>query len=197
MISFADTAPPENVTVNGTEYAVNYDFRVWADISGLIREFAYNSSDEGDQLNNFELIAQIEQLAFGRIINEPWQNVFDSIVKFLCGYPHEDNGYKQQEDDSRKLYSFKHDMAYIILAIRNQSGIDLSYRRKEPFHWWLFLLEFQSLEERHYICSLMRRRAYDGNDRELCKLRDSVALPPEYSRSEKAAIQQLINDFGG
>lgn len=118
------------------------------------------------------------------------------MLEWLKGYPRADNGYHVDEDgNGAKTYSLKHDMNYIVLAIRNQSGLDLTYNRREPFHWWLFLLEFQTLTDQHLITHIMQWRAYDGEDKELIRRRDRVALPKEYTKSEQAMLDEMADLF--
>ena len=89
--------------------------------------------------------------------------------------------------DSREpAYSFEYDLNAIIVAIRDQHGVDLSWRRKEPFHWWEFLLLFKTLSGDHYILNLMEARTYRGKDRELLRRKHACALPPEYTAEEQA-----------
>ena len=82
----------------------------------------------------------------------------------------------------------------IIIAIRNQSGKDLSYRCSH-YHWWLFLLEFQTLCGEHYILNLIGARTYEGQDKDLVKRRNDCALPYEYSEEEMEEYEQMAAEF--
>ena len=113
----------------------------------------------------------------------------------MLGYPEYDNGMRDTESKEREsIYSLVHYINMIVLAIRNQSGIDILYKCKH-FHWWLFLLEFRSLEERHYISWVMNCRNYNGEDKERLKLKKTFALPIEYTEEEKQQAQELNNIF--
>jgi hypothetical protein len=131
----------------------------------------------------------MEEHVFGEVIKEPWSDVLEQMGRFLAGYPQETNG--STSNDSTRIFSFKHDMNWIVLAIRNQCGIDLTYRREELFHWWEFLLEFQSLAGDHYISKIMQFRGYQGEDREYRRIRDSVALPAELSAEDQKALDEF------
>lgn len=184
--------PPRHITINDTEYPINWDFKVWVEISLLFQQI----DPENPENENQELLLQAVYLAFDCIVNEPAQDVINAMVEFMQGYPVTDNGYTQLESESgEKLYSFKHDINYIVIAIRNQSGIDLTYRRSEPFHWWDFMLEFQTLEAEHYICKIMGYRGYTGEDKEYIKLREIHALPRELTRSEQRMVDELNEVF--
>lgn len=197
MQSIADTPPPEHIAVNGKLYQCNIDYRVWAKIMLTAQENLYGATNSEEQvIHNLATFADMQILAFNQVIPEPAMDTLQAMFEFMRGYPRENNGYNQEETDGgAKTYSFKHDMNLILLAIRNQSGINLSYRRTEPFHWWLFLLEFQSLTSEHLIVNVMAWRGYEGNDKEMVTRRNRVALPKEYTRSELVMQEQLRDTF--
>ena len=85
-----------------------------------------------------------------------------------------------------QTYSLDWDLNYIIIAIMNQFGIDLTYRRKEPFHWWEFLLFFRALSGNHFILRLMEIRGYDGKDADMKRQAQRYALPRENDADDKA-----------
>ena len=140
-------------------------------------------------LNNTRVIADVENAVFGRTIPHPACEVLDAIIEFSKGYP--EAPVKSGKTPKAQTYSFEWDLNYIILAIRNQSGIDLSYRRKEPFHWWEFLLEFHSLCGDHYILRLMEIRGYDGKDTELKQQAQRYALPREVTADDQALLDEF------
>ena len=156
MINYATDAPPESITINGTVYPAKTDYRVWLQVSDLLCNLD-SASDQDAITHNLNTVRTLETLVFGCVLNEPVLDVLNACAEFYRGYPAEGNGYRPETDSTtgEKLFSFKHDINLILIAIRNQSGIDLSYRRKEPYHWWLFLLEFRSLESRHHICQVI------------------------------------------
>ena len=185
--NYAMDEPPNELVIENGVYAINTDYRVWIQVSELILNYSENNASE-----TFE---SLYNLVFGKIIYCNPEAVLNAIIEFLKGYPFykdkENNGESNQNDE---IFSFDYDLNYIILAIRNQSGIDLSYECKH-FHWWHFLLEFKSLEKRHYISELMKYRAYDGKDKEMLKIKNSVALPVRHTAEEKAAAEELNNAF--
>ena len=131
-------------------------------------------------------------MIFGRVIDAPLPDLIDAIAEFAKGYP---TAPMQTDCGGAQTYSFKYDLNEIIIAIRNQSGIDLSYRRKEPFHWWEFLLEFRTLCGDHYILNLMEARGYKGNDKELLRRKRMCALPVDYTAAEQAEIDAFLEMF--
>lgn len=189
------TEPPATALINGTDYPIKSDYRIWVNISMLLEDLDFISGTKESDKYNIMIISEIIYLAFGELLNEPYIDTFMAVLEFMQGYPEmKDKGFSGH-GNNKKLYSFRCDLNYIILAIRNQTGIDLTYRRKEPFHWWDFLLEFKTLEDNHYICKIMSYRAYEGKDKELLKLKQTYALPKNLTKSEQAIINELDELF--
>lgn len=197
MMNIVNSAPPDTVLVNGGVYSIHTDYRIWLEIYAKLNQIDTVGDDKETFEYNMNLICEIMLLAFGKLIDEPYADTISALREFMAGYPQEPNGYPfaSEAAENEKLYSFEHDINYIILAIRNQSGIDLSFKSKEKLHWWLFLLEFQTLEEHHYICNLMSKRAYTGDDKELLKLKAKVALPITLTRSQQRQMEELDKIF--
>ena len=183
--NYAQDAPPTEITVGGVAFKSNTDYRVWLDVLHSLRDLVPDAQTEEQLEGNATAIAEIETLVFGRLIDAPVDAVIYAVAQFAQGYP---TAPMEREGDGEPTYSFEYDLNEIIIAIRNQSGIDLSYRRKEPFHWWEFLLEFRTLCGNHYILNLMDARGYKGNDKELLRRKRMCALPREYTAAEKAEI---------
>ena len=190
--NLSNTPPPACLEVNGATYPVSVDFRAWIQVSELFKRLLPHPEMAEEYKENLLLVAEMEQLTFGSFIKQPWADALEAMGDFLGGYPTELE--KKPPLSTVQVYSFKHDINWIVLAIRNQTGIDLSYRRDpktDPFHWWEFLLEFQSLTDDHYISKLMKHRGYKGDDKDYTRLRDYVALPRELSAEEQKALDEF------
>ena len=187
--NLAQDPPPTEITVGGVTYNANTDFRVWLDVMCMLRNIVPAPRKPEQALENTGIIARVEEAVFGQLIPHPMSEVLDAVNIFLNGYP--EAPVTPSEKQRKQTYSFDWDLNYIILAIRNQSGIDLSYRRKEPFHWWEFLLEFNSLCGNHYILRLMEIRGYDGKEPELKQQAQRFALP----RENTAEDQMILDEF--
>ena len=187
--NLAQDAPPTEITVGGNSYCVNIDFRVWIDVLRNMANLITSPKSMEHVLHNTQVIADMQKAVFGKIIPHPADEVLNAIVAFSKGYPEAPVG--EGKNRNVQTYSFDYDLNYIIIAIRNQSGIDLSYRRKEPFHWWEFLLEFHALCGDHYILRLMEIRGYDGKDSEMKQQAQRFALP----RINTAEAQVMLDEF--
>lgn len=193
--NLAMDAPPTEISVGGVPYAANVDYRVWLQVLALMKQIRSETLDRETRLRNARIFGEIETLVFGgRLADEDPAEILRSISAFAHGYPSAPMG---AGESGTPTFSFDYDLNEIIIAIRNQSGIDLSYRRKEPFHWWEFLLEFRTLCGEHYILNLMEARGYKGKDSELLKRKSQCALPVEHTADEKALLDEINKEFYG
>lgn len=184
--NLAQDAPPTALTVGGIDYPINVDFRVWIDVLRLMRNLITAPETLEHVKHNIDTIVEIETAVFGERIEQPANEVLNEIIKFSSGYPAPPVGPGGESDV--RTYSFEWDLNYIVIAIKTQFGIDLSYERKEPFHWWLFLLHFNALAGDHYITRLMEIRGYKGKDKDLKRQAQRFALPEEMTADDQAAL---------
>lgn len=190
--NLAQDAPPTSLQVGGGVYPVNWDYRTWLDVTAKMGEIVPEADSLDDMQHNAALFEEIQALAFGGVLtDEAPEDVLRAIADFARGYPSAPVSGEEGGHGGAPLYSLDYDLNEILLAIRNQGGPDLSYRRKEPFHWWEFLLEVRTLAGEHYITRLMEIRGYSGKDKEMLALKARYALP-ERSR---AAQEQLLNEL--
>ena len=179
------------LSIGGVSYAIDTDFHTWITVTELMREFW---TDPGHEIDNLRNLYEIETLIFGGRIEQNAEEVIRAITTFMQGYPEPPtNGYDEPHEP---IVDFSIDLNAIVVAIRDQSGLDLSYKREEPFHWWLFLLEFRCLAGDHWITRLMQIRSYDGDDKEQKKLRYRYALPPRMTPEEREQMDALDSALG-
>ncbi|MEA4899324.1 MAG: Gp15 family bacteriophage protein [Eubacteriales bacterium] len=192
--NYAQDAPPTTITVGGFAYPVDADFRTWICVTRMMRDFIPSPDTPEHMRHNADLLCEIQTAVFGGVLaDEDAGDVLGAISAFAQGYPTAPTiGAPKQGPPT---YSFEYDLNQIVLAIRNQSGIDLSYRRKEPFHWWEFLLEFGALCGDHVILRLMEIRGYEGKDAEMLHQRARYALPREAMASDQVALDEINDEF--
>lgn len=190
--NLAQDAPPTELLVGGNSYGINVDFRVWIDVLHDLRNLYSAPANAEQAMHNAETIGRIELAVFGKVIHESISAMLDAVSGFAVGYPEAPVG-----DGGRSVqtYSFDWDLNYIILAIRAQYGIDLSYRRTEPFHFWEFLVYFRALCGDHYILRLMEIRGYDGKDPEMKRQAQRFALPRETTAEDQAMLDAFDEMF--
>ena len=191
--NLAQDAPPTELSVGGNSYSINVDYRVWIDVLHDLRNIIPIPKTPEQAMNNTETIANIEKKVFGKVIKENVASVLDAIAAFAAGYPEAPVGEGKQQNV--QTYSFDWDLNYIIIAIMNQYGIDLTYRRKEPFHFWEFLVYFRALCGDHYILRLIEIRGYDGKDTEMKRQAQRYALPRENTAEDQAMLDEFDEIF--
>lgn len=190
--NLAQDAPPTKLEVGGVAYNINTDFRVWIGVMHDLRDLLPTPKTPEQAMRNIEIIADVEKAIFGKVIKADPADVLTAITEFTAGYPEAPVG--EGKPGAVQTYSFDWDLNYIIIAIMNQYGIDLTYRRKEPFHLWEFLVYFRALCGDHYILRLMEIRGYDGKDSEMKRQAQRFALPREQT-AEDEALSDVFNDI--
>lgn len=190
--NLAQDAPPTAITVGGADYTVNVDFRVWIDVLRLLRDLISTPATVEQAMHNAEVIGEMERAVFGDLIPQPAADVLSAVIDFSRGYPEPP---VEAGESAQPTYSFDWDLNYIIIAIQNQFGVDLSYRRTEPFHWWEFLLYFRALAGNHYILRLMEIRGYDGKDSDLKRQAQRYALPRDTTAEDQAMLDAFDELF--
>lgn len=191
--NLAQDAPPTELSVGGNSYSINVDYRVWIDVLHDLRNIIPTPKTPEQAMHNTETIANIEKKVFGKVIKENVAFVLNAIAAFAAGYPEAPVGEGKQQNV--QTYSFDWDLNYIIIAIMNQYGIDLTYRRKEPFHFWEFLMYFRALCGDHYILRLIEIRGYDGKDNEMKRQAQRYALPRENTAEDQAMLEEFDEIF--
>lgn len=190
--NLAQDAPPTELLVGGVSYKINVDFRVWIGVLHSLRDLIPTPQTAEHALHNAETLAEIEKAVFGTVIKAKIEDVLLAITGFAAGYP--EAPVAEGNSNGVQTYSLDWDINYIVIAIMNQYGIDLTYRRKEPFHFWEFLVYFRALCGDHYILRLMEIRGYDGKDAELKRQAQRFALPRE-TTAEDQALSDVFNDI--
>lgn len=198
--NYAMDAPPTCITVGGISYPANTDYRVWIDVLEKIRDLYAEIQSPADLVHNRDVLCEVQCTVFGGVLeDEAYPDVLRAIMEFARGYPSftgADSPATADDEDDDPVYSFDYDINEIVLAIRNQSGIDISYRRKEPFHWWEFLLEFRTLCGEHRISRMMEIRGYKGDDKSTRKAKRRLRLPYKPTADEQRKIDAFNAAFG-
>lgn len=189
--NYAFDPPPAEISVGGTSYPANTDYRTWLEAHRILSHLRTRADTESAKEELIRQLVELENLVFGGWLkDESPVDVLRALTDFLGGYPSAPSPYGESSAKA-PTFSFEYDLNLIILAIRTQYGIDLSYRRTEPLHWWEFLLLFQGLSGDHAICRLMEARGYDGKDKDLLKRKRACALPEEMTPEEIEELEEF------
>lgn len=184
--------PPNYIVINGNKYEIITVFFTWAiNFPEIVSRFNDN------QKNNEKIVCELIDVFIIENCSESYEEIVIALSDFFRGYPKNLNTKKSKDTNTVNILSYKHDMNDLIIAIRNQSGIDLTHRSNAQMHWWDFLLEVENLTDTHKISKIMGYRAYKGKDTQLLKLRREYALPVELSNKEKQELDEFNKMFGG
>ena len=183
--NYAMDPPPTALTVGGSSYPIDTDYRTWLKVLGAIRGLNYHPKSIEGMRELYEGLLDIQEMVFGGVLkDENAAEALEAISEFLRGYPAAPVGSLPGQDSP--TVSFDWDLNEIIIAIQDQHGVDCSYRRKEPLHWWEFKLLYDTLAGDHYILRLRDVRGYTGTDKEMRRRKQAFALPVELTGEEKA-----------
>jgi len=192
--NFAMDPPPTELSVGGSYYPIDTDYRTWLRALGAIRKLNYNPKTIEAMQELSDGLMDLQVLVFGGVLtDESPGDVLDAITGFLKGYPGAPVNGSPSAD--APTISFEYDLNEIIIAIQDQHGVDCSYRRTEPLHWWEFLLLFNTLAGEHYILRLSEIRGYTGNDKEMRRRKNLYALPVEFTAEEQAEWDEFSAQF--
>lgn len=202
---------PETVTIGGTDWPIETDFRTSILFELLIQD---------DTLADEEIIANALNLYFGSIPPNIVEAAEQIIWFYSCGKPSkkkklyrvekpaeqdddtedEDEGPLADADSGERVYSFEHDAPYIYAAFMEQYGIDLV---DIPYlHWWKFRALFQSLNDNTHFSKIMGYRGMEITDkmskeqkRYYRKMKKLYELPLSEAEVEKqnAIVNALLN----
>ncbi len=139
---------PDSLTIAGTRYPINTDFRVWIKFEKLLTE-----SDDSDD----NVLDSVLNLIFDENIPSPeqYQETVDSILWFYkCGKEVFGKGSSGKKD----VFSYDYDDGYIVAAFKQQYGINLN---TAEMHWWEFHAYMLALSEDTEFVKIMGYRAVE------------------------------------
>lgn len=137
--------PPKTLTIGGTEYEINSDFR-----ASVLFEMMMFDKDVPDEIKVWKMI----ELYFPELPeNEDPIEILNAVGWFYrCGRAekeaHLSNNSEEGEND-KPQYSFDYDDEYIYSAFRQQYGINLV--TVKYLHWWEFRAMFKGLDECAFV----------------------------------------------
>ena len=171
---------PDSVSVCGTKYPVNTDFRVMCRF-----ELAIQKSDTAD------ITSAVSDFFIGNIPCDINEAVNAVIGFYLCGNA---EGGKTASKSGKRCYDYSEDWKYFIAAFRQQYGIDLN---TALLHWWEFSALFSGLTDDTELVKIMQIRCTDlkgisdKKERErIKKLQERYALKQYRRKHYKTAAER-------
>lgn len=182
---------PKTVNVNGQEFGINSDFRVFILFEQILKDYELSKEDKIKKcLSLFykekpsNLVEAIEQMF--KFYSMDFMNDFYTSNK------------SKVSKKNKKLYDWDFDQAYIYAAFLSQYRIDL--QEVAYLHWWKFRFLFMGLDEENKISKIIGYRDMDTSkikDKEEKKryeqLKKTFAIPARISIEEIAKMNDLEN----
>lgn len=176
---------PESVEVNGKEYGIKTDFKIWIRFSQVI------FSEKGE----YRALAE----ALCEIFKEIPPNLTGALEAMIDFYTLQKKSRGEWQENKRtQIFDFDIDSGLIYAAFFQQYRIDLT---KTDMHWWVFKTLFDSLSEDTQFVKVMQFRCKDVTaikDKEMKKyyirMKRQYALPD--NRSEREKENAFANGLG-
>jgi len=142
-VNILTQALPKAVSVDGCDYAVHTDFRVWIEAGRLMERIA-DASAGGDIAAFAADFVSLLMLCY--IDLPPTVNTaIDALAAFyIGGESASGSGGKASGSRRTPVFCFEQDAAYIYAAFMAQYGIDL---QAAELHWWQFRALFRALDD--------------------------------------------------
>jgi len=168
---------PDELTIDGKQYDIHTDFRIWIQFSQL----AFSGKSDAVAL------AQMLALVFKELPQAKPEEIFSVLLDFYSFQ--KPNTATAQEKSSKRVFDYDADAGYIYAAFLQQYGIDLT---SINMHWWTFKTLFDSLSEETHFGKIMQYRCTDISqikDKEMKKFYQKMkrvyALPDNRTEDEK------------
>lgn len=189
-MSILTQKPPDTITVNGGQFPIRTDFRVWLEFTKLM----LSAKPAGEKAVEM-LVLLFESLPLN--FHETWE----AVLKFYLGGSDERQKDGAGGTKAKRIYDFEADADYIYAAFLQQYQIDL---QRADLHWWTFRALFHALGEDTQFIKIVGYRSMDiskiknREQRELyAKLKRQYALPvPQDEREQIDRIQQALMNGG-
>ncbi len=138
---------PDSVFVEGKNYTINTDFRIWAELCIFMESSATYEE-------------KILKLLLNGYTNELPPHM-DSAVKALFDFMARENTTKTNCSTSfEKIMDFSQDEGIIYASFLSQYGIDLY---KANIHWWTFMHLLNALDENTAFMKIVTYRSINCN----------------------------------
>lgn len=182
---------PKTVNIDGTEYAIRYDFRVILDILEMLNDPELDNADKAEALIIMFYVDPEK-------IRSP-QKAVEACFSFI------DQG-KPQGRKSPKLIDWEQDFDYIISPVNRVLGYEcraLEYNQEENtggLHWWTFLSAYMEIGSECLLSQIIsirdkraRGKTLEKHEREWYnRNRDLVELKHTYTAAEDELVNQWL-----
>ena len=178
---------PTKISIDGIDYAVNTDFKIWIEIGDIISK---------KEFNPFEKTAKILRLCYTSSLPPTLEKALSGVLEFYRG---DKEPEKTTPSSSAPIIDFSEDFGLISSAFYHDYKIDLW---EENLHWWKFRHLFSGLDEENKIVKIMGYRSINLSDIKnkeqkqfYKKMKDLYRLKDNRSQQEKE--QDMLDKLSG
>jgi len=174
---------PDSVFVEGKEYPVNTDFRVWIRLALML-----DRKDIPAEEKFFGACRLCFDFERKKELPDNFKSTVEALVSFFTEGNNTEKSQNNQSADNR-VYDFSCDSGYIYAAFLECYGIDLI--RIEQLHWFSFSALFKALPKSCKMVEIMMYRGADisklsGEEKKYySEMKELYALPDNRTREEK------------
>lgn len=186
---------PKSVNINGTVFAVRYDFRVILEIL--------------EMLNDPDLSDHDKQICLLTMFYPDWEKIKDVQEAIRQCYIFIDEGDKPKKKSPR-LIDWEQDFEYIIAPINRVLGYEVRAVDYDPIsntggvHWWTFLSGYMEMGTDSLMAQIVnirnklaRGKKLEKYEREwLRQNRSIVDIKKKYSEKENEIINNWLKGGG-
>lgn len=158
---------PESLTIAGTEYKINTDYRIWLKFESLLSDESQNSE---------VTLLDIKKLIFKSELphDSDDEETTEQILWFYrCGKPEQKGG-----KSSKQIFDYDYDDGYICAAFIEQYNIDIETTK---MHWWKFHALMLSLSENTEFVKILGYR--------------TIEITSKMPAAQKAFYQKMKNHY--
>lgn len=162
-----------SIEVNGREYEIHTGFKEWVQF--------YHEAKGGSVDFRFLFCGDPPYVCIGGEYFTT-QKVIDALSAFYRYDDRSELGSEEQRDD---ILDYEIDAGLIYAAFIQQYGIDLS---EQDIHWHKFQLLLSGITDETLLGKVMSYRAYEGDDKEMLRMKRVWALPEVTTQEEQDAL---------
>ena len=179
---------PDFVELDGKQYEIHTDFRVWLYIDKLLLSADVSPAAKA---------AKMLSLCYKRRLPPDASAAVRLLLQFYSGGVRKENTKKKPRGNGKRIYDFEQDAELFYAAFLECYAIDLT---EAKLHWWKFLALFRALDGNCRLCEVMRWRAADlsqisdKRQKEFYRKMKRIYRLPERRSSEEAdaALAEIL-----
>jgi len=168
----------QSMTVDGAEYPIETDFRVWIDYEKTISEIGYKSETE-----KAAEIVKLLMLMYRGHVPSDIKSAMQALANFYAGVDKEHTAGAHKRGD---LFDYEYDAPYIFAAFMEHYGVDL--QEVEYLHWHKFRAMLKSLPSTARIIEIIGYRGIEIDSKMLpCQRKFYMDMKETYRIPAKQA----------